>query len=73
MNGLLTDWMRRMKRIWVMMMTIMVPYSPKDVGVAVYFGGPFRLAAVAFAVVGRHDGVLCVAALVVVVVVLENG
>lgn len=30
-------------------------YSPKDVGITIDFGGPFRLAAVAFAVVGCHD------------------
>ena len=29
-------------------------FAPKDVGIGVEFGGPFRLAAVAFAVVGRH-------------------
>ena len=39
------------------MMMIMVPYSPKDVGITVDFGGPFRLAAVAFPVVGCHDWV----------------
>ena len=27
---------------------------PKDMGIAVEFGGPFGLAAVAFALVGRH-------------------
>ena len=27
---------------------------PEDVGITVDFGGPFRLAAVAFAVVGGH-------------------
>ncbi len=34
---------------------------PEDVGISVDFGGPFRLAAVAFAVVGRHGslGLLC--------------
>ena len=28
---------------------------PKDMSIAVEFGGPFGLAAVAFALVGRHD------------------
>lgn len=30
-------------------------YAPKDMSLAVKLGGPFCLAAVAFALVGRHD------------------
>lgn len=39
------------------MMTMIMnrSYSPKDVGITVDFGGPFRLTAVAFTVVGGHD------------------
>ena len=31
---------------------------PKDMGITIDLGGPFRLAAVAFALVGRHDCLL---------------